>query len=107
MTNLDAALNRPQRGALLVTVTPSTSTLSAGRRFSIAVNITNPYEVPVSIGNVSTQTPFEIFDVLYVEGVAEQRRALKQIEDLRLRLLHQLGLKAIPRTYRRENTWRA
>src|SRR5271157_820895 len=81
----------PQRGALLVTLKPSTPTLTAGSSFSISVTITNPYNVPVTIQEVSTLLPVDLFDVNASARLREQRKAKEELEAYRYNLLNQFG----------------
>lgn len=96
----------PQRGALQVTITPSTQTLSADNNFSIAVNITNPFDVPITTGSVSTILPVDLYDTALATRRAEQERAQRQIEATRNDLLRRMGSRAAPRTRVREGALR-
>lgn len=70
MTDLSIATNLPQqatdppkfRGPLRYEMETSSSVLEAGKMFSVFLRITNPYDVPVSIGSVATELPVEFFE---------------------------------------------
>lgn len=81
----------PQRGTLKVAIEPSTPTLSAASNFSIAVNITNPFDVPITVGDVSTQLPIDLYDVAAAVRRTEQEQAQSQIEKIRQDLLRDIG----------------
>lgn len=53
----------PVRGALRLSVAPSSPQVSAGKDFSIFVLIQNPFDVPVTIYNTRTHIPVELIDV--------------------------------------------
>ncbi len=53
----------PQRGALLVTMRPDAPTITAGASFSISVTINNPFDVAVSIEEITTKLPVDLYDV--------------------------------------------
>ena len=52
-----------QRGQLTYTVSTSSDHLESGTQFSIAVEIANPFEVPVTVKSVSTKLPTEFINV--------------------------------------------
>jgi hypothetical protein len=52
----------PVRGALRVVVSSASPQVVAGRGFSIFVEIQNPFEIPVKIGEVRTHIPVELID---------------------------------------------
>jgi len=81
----------PQRGALLVTLKPSTPTLTAGSSFSISVTITNPFDVPVTIQGVSTLLPVDLYDVNATARLKEQLKTKNDLEVYRYDLLKQFG----------------
>ena len=58
----DAALSF--RGPLRYEVETSTTQLEAGRKFTVFMKVTNPYDVPVTILKVETQMPVEFEDPL-------------------------------------------
>jgi hypothetical protein len=69
MTDLSIVTDLPQqatdspkfRGPLRYEMETSSSVLEAGKMFSVFLRITNPYDVPVSIGSVATELPVEFF----------------------------------------------
>lgn len=81
----------PQRGALLVTLKPSTPTLTAGSSFSISVTIANPFDVPVTIQGVSTLLPVDLYDVKAAARAKEQIKAREELAAYRYELLKQFG----------------
>jgi hypothetical protein len=96
----------PQRGALLVSLKPSTSTISAGGNFSISVTITNPFDVPVAIQSISTLLPVDLYDVNLYARIKEQVAAQHEIDLTRARLLNKLGVRVAPQTAKREGILR-
>lgn len=52
-----------QRGQLKYSIRTSSSHVECGTQFSIAVEINNPFEVPVTIKSVATKLPTEFIDV--------------------------------------------
>ncbi len=54
---------KPQRGQLRYEVSTSSDHLECGKQFSITVEITNPFEAPLSINGVSTKCPTEFVNV--------------------------------------------
>jgi hypothetical protein len=102
-----ANLNQiPQRGALQVIVKPGTPVTSAGKSFSISVSITNPYDVPVTIGDVSMVLPFELYDVFVANKLKERREAERQLEATRSKLIRQMGGRAVKRSWLEEGMLR-
>jgi hypothetical protein len=87
----------PQRGALLVTLKPSTPTLTAGTSFSISVTTTNPFDVAVTIQDVSTLLPVDLFDVKATARLKEQRKVKEEFNAYRYELLKQFGANNITR----------
>jgi len=90
----------PQRGALQVVVTPCMPTLAAGSSFSISVSITNPFDVPVVIGEVCTLLPVDFYDVHMMARLREKRELEKQARKLKRHLI--LRLSSGPRNWFRE-----
>lgn len=50
------------RGPLRYSIEMSSTQIEAGKKFSISMQVTNPYDVPVTIHDVSTQLPVELID---------------------------------------------
>lgn len=50
------------RGPLRYNIETSSTQIEAGKKFSISIQITNPYDVPVTIHDVNTQLPVELID---------------------------------------------
>jgi hypothetical protein len=66
------------RGPLRYEVDTSSPQLSAGRRFSIFVRITNPYDVPVTIEKVECSLPAEFRDESQVGVFGRIRLSFRQ-----------------------------
>ena len=62
------------RGAIKVSVDTSTSDLVGGQNFTVFVTVTNPFEVPISLTQVSTNLPPEFFDLDRLDREVEARR---------------------------------
>ena len=69
----------PQRGALLVTLRPDAPTITAGASFSISVTINNPFDVAVSIDEITTKLPVDLYDV---NQMAQDRHQAKVQHEL-------------------------
>jgi len=52
----------PTRGAIRLDVSTSTTILSSGSDFSIFLNISNPFDIPITIYQVLTHIPVELID---------------------------------------------
>ena len=50
------------RGPLKYNIETSSPQIEAGKKFSISMQITNPYDVPVAVHDVNTQLPVELVD---------------------------------------------
>lgn len=83
----------PQRGALQVSVSPDTGIISAGSNFSIAISISNPFDVPITIGSVSTLLPVDLYDTVLTSRVAERQMAEQRLQAVREKLILQIGKK--------------
>lgn len=59
-----AATRAAFRGPLRYEVKTSLGQLEAGRKFTVFLKITNPYDIPVHILHVDTQIPVEFMDAL-------------------------------------------
>src|SRR5262245_30466641 len=94
----------PQRGALQVSVSPNTSIISAGSNFSIAVSISNPFDIPITIGSVSTLLPVDLCDTVLASKVAERQRAEQRLEATREKLLKQIGEKSLEQATTKKET---
>ena len=53
----------PIRGSLRLRINTSSPKIAAGSDFSIFVVIQNPFDVPITIYQVQTHIPIELFDV--------------------------------------------
>src|ERR1039458_2346585 len=53
----------PIRGAIRTSVSTSTDSLVAGQEFSIFVTVQNPFEIPLTLHQISAYLPTEFFDV--------------------------------------------
>jgi hypothetical protein len=71
----------PQRGALLVTMKPSSPIISAGSNFSISVTINNPFDVPVHIEDVTTMLPVDLYDVNQLALARQKDKDRKELEE--------------------------
>jgi hypothetical protein len=71
------------RGSLKIDVVTSEPVITASGDFSILVNITNPYDVPVTLYSVQTHMPVELIDSIWVEKyyLAERSAHLTEIEE--------------------------
>ncbi len=61
-------------GALRFVIESSSEQIEAGKEFSINVKITNPYDTPVTIKNVTTKLPIEFVDLNAAVSLRERRR---------------------------------
>src|ERR1700676_5231581 len=52
----------PIRGPLRYSIETSSTQIEAGKKFSISMQVTNPYDVPGTIHDVNTQLPVELID---------------------------------------------
>ena len=70
------------RGSLKIDVVTSEPVITAAGDFSILVNITNPYDVPITLYSVQTHMPVELIDSIWVEKyyLAEKSAHLTEIE---------------------------
>jgi hypothetical protein len=73
--------NPPQRGALLVTMKPDSPTITAGANFSISVTINNPFDVAVSIENITTLLPVDLYDVKQMAQERQKAKAHREAEE--------------------------
>lgn len=69
----------PIRGAIRATIEGSTDGIVAGREFSVFVTIQNPFEVPITVHQVSTHLPTELVDL---EQIARAKRLAAREEQL-------------------------
>jgi hypothetical protein len=82
---------RSIRGPLRYEVETSTPQIEAGKQFSVAVKITNPYDVPTSIKSVRTKLPAKFEDI--ERRITEKRRLQRifELQELMQSLLEQKG----------------
>ena len=66
-----------RRGQLRYEISTSSPLTEAGKEFSIAVKVTNPFEVPVTIEAATTKLPVEFLDATK-ERLAEQEAGLRR-----------------------------
>jgi hypothetical protein len=70
------------RGALKFEVSTSEQIVNASGDFSIFVNVTNPYDIPVTLYAVHTHIPMELIDSMWVQKfkLAQQSSYLSRIQ---------------------------
>jgi hypothetical protein len=88
----------PTRGALRLDVSTSTTILSSGSDFSIFINISNPFDIPITIYQVLTHIPVKLIDrntARLVQTAKERERAARRIGEVR-RLYEQLKDRLFP-----------
>jgi len=72
-------------GALRFSIEASSQQIEAGKEFSLYVKVTNPYDVPVAINNVSTKLPIEFVNItaerLHKEKKELDTKIKKQVRD--------------------------
>jgi hypothetical protein len=92
----------PQRGALQVIIIPTTTIISAGTNFSIAVTIINPFDIPITVGDVSTLLPIDLYDIVLEANVRKKLETQRKLERIRGDFLHQIGKDSATKTYSEE-----
>jgi hypothetical protein len=65
-----------KRGQLKYTIKTSFDNVEAGKEFSIFVNITNLYDVPIKISSVTTKLPIEFINVEQ-EKIGQQEQLIE------------------------------
>ena len=97
----------PQRGALQVIIIPTTTIISAGTNFSIAVTIINPFDIPITVGDVSTLLPIDLYDIVLEANVRKKLETQRKLERIRGDFLHQIGKDSATKTYSEEGLLRS
>ena len=102
----DNTNKNPQRGALQVLVSPNTTIISAGSSFSIAVSITNPFDISIIVGSVSTLLPVDLYDTALASRLREKKQAELKLNANRENFLRQFGEESTFRIYTKEGKLR-
>jgi hypothetical protein len=97
----------PQRGALQVIIIPTTTVISAGANFSIAVTIINPFDIPITVGDVSTILPIDLYDIALESTIRKKMQARRKLESIRKDFLHQIDKDSAAKTYSEEGLLRS
>ena len=74
--------DQTQRGQLRFDVASSSAVLQAGTEFSVSVNVTNPFETPITIRSVATRLPVEFVnatDLHMEEQLSELESRIRQL----------------------------
>jgi hypothetical protein len=69
----------PIRGSPGITVTTASVQTQGGSDFSIFVIIQNPFDVPITLGQMETHLPVELYDVNRAVSQYAQLRASERV----------------------------